>query len=509
CLQFIEKSNMYLTSDNDSVFAVIESANCFEENREEYRKIITQILEDTLEFVNQAKEEHNTPHSIEIALLERTLEEVPHPESKQEWIPLQISEYIDHWWFSEQPGYEFTDSIVFADSDCAIQIITSMKTHNPSIIQEVLQVLSRKGRIKKVPNRKAASEIVKIGGWSALGKHLIGLPNHLVASTLDMEELRGLVIPIDFFIKSLPDTVSFEDGRTEAYSGVIAALEKQILLGGSTFDLDVVAMKDTEAARFITTIVESRKQEIESVSLKINEKGFVNIESLNETYYGRKLVKACDSKTEVEYHVIDTFNEELAKFDIKLNVSNLHGSKIIKLLIWGPYACGKSSIVKRFVFDKYEIVTEDEPIDVYMKDTRIDSKDYKLFLWDTLLFDNYGLGYDSFRFSTERPLKDILNKVQGIVLVYTITNPKSFELLKKMFEELCKNCHDLPAIAIVGNKVDRRENPHSTIYSKGGEQMAKDLSNRYGIPTLYKKVSAKSGENIESLFEELVRMIKQ
>lgn len=144
-----------------------------------------------------------------------------------------------------------------------------------------------------------------------------------------------------------------------------------------------------------------------------------------------------------------------------------------------------------------------------MKDTRIDSQDYKLFIWDTLLFDNYGFGYDSLRFSTERPLKDILNKVQGIVLVYTITNPKSFELLKKLFKELCKDCHDLPAIAIVGNKVDRRENPHSTIYSKRGELMAKDLSNRYGIPTLYKKVSAKSGENIESLFEELVRMIKK
>lgn len=508
CLQFIKNSKMYLTADKDSVFAVTESANFFEKDQKEYRKIVTQILDDTLKFMNQTKEEHNTSPSIEIILLERTLEEVPYPKSKHEWIPLQISEYVHQWWFSEHPSYEFTDSIVFADSDCAIQIITFMKDYNPSLIQEVLRVLLLKGRIKVVPNRKAASEIVEIGGWSTLRKHLIGLPNHLVASSLDMEELRGLAISINYFIGSITDSVSFEEGRTEIYSSVIAALEKQILLGGPTFDLDIEAMKGTEAVRFITTIVETRKQEIKSLSLKISKEGFVNIECLNDTYYGKKLVEASGGEVNVEYHVIDTFNEELAKYDLKLNISNLRESEVIKLLIFGPFACGKSSILKRFVFDKYDLVSEEVPLDVYMKDAVIDGQDFKIFLWDPLLFDNYGFGYDSFRISTERPLEDILHGVQGIILVYTITNPKSFEILGKLFEELCKNYQNLPAIAIVGNKVDRRETRQSIIYSKRGKQMAKDISNRHGVPTLFKEVSAKSGENIESLFISLIRVIK-
>ena len=85
-----------------------------------------------------------------------------------------------------------------------------------------------------------------------------------------------------------------------------------------------------------------------------------------------------------------------------------------------------------------------------------------------------------------------------VVLVYDITDPKTFEDLKeKWYNDLKTYGEKYTVIGIVGNKSDCYDQ------EKVSEEEAKEFANKLGA--IFMLTSAKTGENIDLLFENLTR----
>lgn len=89
---------------------------------------------------------------------------------------------------------------------------------------------------------------------------------------------------------------------------------------------------------------------------------------------------------------------------------------VFKFVIIGSSCVGKSSILKRFADDEFEdSYISTIGIDFRFKSVVIDESFIKLQIWDTA-------GQERFRGIT----KSYYKGAQAIILVYDITNPKSF-----------------------------------------------------------------------------------
>jgi Ras-related protein Rab-8A len=113
-------------------------------------------------------------------------------------------------------------------------------------------------------------------------------------------------------------------------------------------------------------------------------------------------------------------------------------------------------------------------------------KKVKLQIWDT--------GGQE-RFSYVRPL--YYKGAMGGLVVFDVTQPESYQNIPKWFEEVKKNRGDIPLV-LVGNKVDL---PDRKISIEQGEQMAKRIGVRY------LETSARTGESIEKVFDELSNLM--
>jgi small GTP-binding protein len=112
------------------------------------------------------------------------------------------------------------------------------------------------------------------------------------------------------------------------------------------------------------------------------------------------------------------------------------------------------------------------------------TKKVKLQIWDT--------GGQE-RFSYVRPL--YYKGAMGGIVVYDVTQPESFDSIKKWFNEVKSNRGNIPLL-LVGNKVDL---PDRKISAEQG----KDLAQKFGVR--YFEASAKTGKSIDNLFVELAK----
>ena len=98
-------------------------------------------------------------------------------------------------------------------------------------------------------------------------------------------------------------------------------------------------------------------------------------------------------------------------------------------------------------------------------------------------------------------LTPFLNQAEGLVLVYSVDDQKSFAQIKKIkrFVDQQKESPTLP-IVLVGNKCDLDNRVIS--YEEG-----EDLANSLGISFL--EISALTGMNCEEVFKILIREIQK
>ena len=160
--------------------------------------------------------------------------------------------------------------------------------------------------------------------------------------------------------------------------------------------------------------------------------------------------------------------------------------RIYKLLIIGESSVGKTSIIVRYTENKFDnsgIATCG--VDVKCKYVSYENIKIRLDIWDTAGQERFrGLAKNYFRGSN------------GFILVYDITNQKSFEKLKGWMNDAKEKMDPKSKMIVIGNKKDCQENREVDL------DILEDFANKNKVKTL--EVSAKTNEGIDEIFNIMV-----
>ncbi|KAI5131073.1 Ras-Related Protein Rab-8B [Manis pentadactyla] len=162
---------------------------------------------------------------------------------------------------------------------------------------------------------------------------------------------------------------------------------------------------------------------------------------------------------------------------------------LFKLLLIGDSGVGKTCLLFRFSEDAFNTTfISTIGIDFKIRTIELDGKKIKLQIWDTA-------GQERFRTITTAYYRGAM----GIMLVYDITNEKSFDNIKNWIRNIEEHASSDVERMILGNKCDM--NDKRQVSKERGEKLAID----YGIKFL--ETSAKSSTNVEEAFFILARDI--
>eukprot|EP01088_Endostelium_zonatum_P012127 TRINITY_DN262_c0_g1_i1.p1 TRINITY_DN262_c0_g1~~TRINITY_DN262_c0_g1_i1.p1 ORF type:complete len:204 (+),score=46.75 TRINITY_DN262_c0_g1_i1:18-629(+) len=164
-----------------------------------------------------------------------------------------------------------------------------------------------------------------------------------------------------------------------------------------------------------------------------------------------------------------------------------------KLLLLGESTVGKSSIVLRFVHDRFvdklestvgaAFTTKSVPLD--------DGVTVKYEIWDTA-------GQE--RYNSLAPL--YYRGAQAAIIVYDITSQSSFERAKAWVRELMKHkqTEESLVMALVGNKLDLEDDRE--IQANVADEYRKECN-----VDIFLETSAKQGTNVYEVFLEIARKL--
>jgi small GTP-binding protein len=162
-----------------------------------------------------------------------------------------------------------------------------------------------------------------------------------------------------------------------------------------------------------------------------------------------------------------------------------------KIVLLGEPSVGKTSLVYRFVSNKFkENYISTIGVNLMKKDVDIEGFFVSAQIWDLGGQDSY----KSLR-------KFYLEGARGALLIFDRTNMKSFQKLKGWIEDVKKSCSWEVLMLLIGNKSDLKEK--ITVSEEEGNKFAQE-NNVDLILT-----SAKTGENVESAFKELLKRLVQ
>ncbi|SHO76788.1 Similar to S.cerevisiae protein YPT1 (Rab family GTPase) [Malassezia sympodialis ATCC 42132] len=163
----------------------------------------------------------------------------------------------------------------------------------------------------------------------------------------------------------------------------------------------------------------------------------------------------------------------------------------LKVLLIGSSGVGKSALVRRYTDD---VFVEDDAaatigVDFKIQSLCVDGKWCKLSIWDTA-------GQERYRTLTSSYYRG----AQGVILVYDVTDARSFDDLPSWLQELNTFQGAVPPLRLlVGNKVD------CTAERVVTSEQGADFAAAHGC--LFVECSAKAGHGVDDAFAELVRQI--
>ena len=176
----------------------------------------------------------------------------------------------------------------------------------------------------------------------------------------------------------------------------------------------------------------------------------------------------------------------------KKNDKNYNKYEKIKIITLGNSTVGKTTFISTFTEDYYsDTYNQTVGIDSVMKKiTLSNGKTYSVVFWDTA--------------GQERHKSISLNyikKAEGIILMYDITDKKTFEAIPKWMEDIEENKgNDFPII-LLGNKIDLSEKRE--VSKENGEELAK----KFGIK--FYETSNKDGKKVKEIGLELINKIAE
>ncbi|OUS47362.1 ras family-domain-containing protein [Ostreococcus tauri] len=155
-----------------------------------------------------------------------------------------------------------------------------------------------------------------------------------------------------------------------------------------------------------------------------------------------------------------------------------------KLVFLGDQSVGKTSIISRFMYDKFDNSYQATiGIDFLSKTMYLEDRTVRLQLWDTA-------GQERFRSLIPSYIRDS----SVAVIVYDVSSRASFENSAKWVAQVKAERGGDVIIALVGNKMDLDGREVSV---QEGEQKAKDEG------VMFIETSAKAGFNVKVLFRKI------
>lgn len=162
---------------------------------------------------------------------------------------------------------------------------------------------------------------------------------------------------------------------------------------------------------------------------------------------------------------------------------------LFKVLLIGDSGVGKTSLLLRFTDRTFtESYISTIGVDFKIQTIHLDKKIIKLQLWDTA-------GQERFRTITSSYYKG----AHGVIIVYDISDRSTFLNIKNWINEIEKYAYSNIKILLVGNKLDC--NNRQVSYEE-----AKEFANKLQI--IYIESSAKNSTNVQELFIQIVKQLK-
>jgi small GTP-binding protein len=175
---------------------------------------------------------------------------------------------------------------------------------------------------------------------------------------------------------------------------------------------------------------------------------------------------------------------------------------VIKLAVLGDSGVGKTSLIKQYI--QHSFTADYLPtlgVNIVIKDIKIKRTNtfVRLTLWDIAGQEKYDLTRRLF-----------FQGCEGVLLVYDITRPLTFDNIKYKWLKEFKKFTDKDCIYIlIGNKVDLRDEGIISIEDRlnvmsfeKGKKFASIIKASNFIET-----SAKLGDNVEKAFEALYKQV--
>lgn len=152
-----------------------------------------------------------------------------------------------------------------------------------------------------------------------------------------------------------------------------------------------------------------------------------------------------------------------------------------KVIVAGHFGVGKSSLIKRFIHEKFsEQYMTTIGVKIDKKSVEVNGSSINMILWDIA-------GESS---AVKIPKKYFMG-AHGLIYVFDLTRPETYEGIADDIFEVSKDNPSIPSV-VLGNKSDLAE-----------DELIEEI--RSEINVKFNLTSAKSGENVEDAFVNLAK----
>lgn len=166
---------------------------------------------------------------------------------------------------------------------------------------------------------------------------------------------------------------------------------------------------------------------------------------------------------------------------------------VIKLLMLGDGAVGKSQLLTRYVEARFvQNFVVSIGVDTRQKTIAHKGNKVKVQVWDAA---------GNKTFQTVTP--DYYRAAHGIIIVYDITNETSFANVERWYREVQQHCAVDTPVIVVGNKTDLVDAHMSSL--RIPREKEQDLSAKLGVMLF--SASARNGSGVAEAFSEIIDLV--